>query len=657
MFKTIPLSALWLLAFLSGLYFVNAWQMELFASAFLILVLFTCFMLSRDAVEGWEVPKAPIFLFLGLFWLLMLVSITWSGVPYVSVIGFCLSSVLPLTFFAFVLSGRDEDFILVARVVPAILAGLAVWALIQYYAFNIEFDGQAKHPLANPNSLAALFNIGLFPALGVMVSARNKTLSTGALIFAILLFGGMTATTSRAALIFGGLTLILFVALNPSIIKAHWKCLGIFIAACAGLYFATSLGVQEHTQLTGRMEKFVTTDDAYVLTGNRNNLWAGVWALIQDHWIFGTGIGTFFLHYPGYRVPQETTGAYLAHSDPMQFWSEIGIGGVVLFYAIGVAFLMRTVRAVSKLEKGSDARIRLMSVVAAIFVTILHAHFTFNLYVVPVLFLTGFLLAWWMRETQSILQTPTRHYAFPSQVPATYRAGFIVIPLVMLAALFASFIASEIYIKKAKAAAYDNNMEAFTRYVNLSDQLSFQMNYRSYLLAVTVPISILEVNRQLMSADEQKTVYDQANSFLDAAEGLNPVNPAVPYYRAFMRDFVDAEIVADNAPTQEALYQLSLARNPLHIGSRLALLKLYRDQNDMERFEAVLESGLRWKYLSPKAQELYLEAQRYYILTKQFVKFRDAEARMAELQKRLSAASRRSRSPMSQRLFTDGDTL
>lgn len=654
MSKSLPLSSLWFLAFLSGLYFVNAWQMELFACAFLILVLFACFALSRDAVEGWSVPKAPVVALIGALWLLMFLSILWSGVPYVSLIGFCLSSILPLTFFTFAFSARGQDYTFVFRAVAVVLAGLALWALVQYYALNDLFDGQAKHPLANPNSLAALFNLGFFPALGVMLSTKDRRVSTGALIFAVLMFAGMTATTSRAAVLFCALTFVLFIALNPSVVKAHWKCLGILVLECVGLYFATALGERHDTQLVERMATFVTSaGDAYTVTGNRNNLWAGVWALIQDHWVTGTGIGTFFLYYPSYRIPQEVTGAYLAHSDPMQYWSELGLAGPVLFYAVGIAILIRTVRAVSKIEKGDVRRIQLLSIVAAIFVTMLHTHFTFNLYVVPVQFVTGFLLALWLKETQAVLKTPERIYAFPKQIPESYRAGFFIIPLVMLGALFASFMASEHFIKKAKEAAYDNDMRAFTRYVNLSDELSFGTNYRAYLLAVTVPISILEVNGHLMSDEEKNKVYAQAVSFLDSAERLNPVNPAVAYYRGYVQDFVDETALPEGIKSQEDYYRESLALNPLHVAARLALLKLYRDQNDMVRFEDALKTGLDWKYQSPQAQELFLEAQRYYILTHQFDNFKNASGKLEALQDRLKAAEKKRSGPLSQQMFGD----
>ncbi|MEM6781722.1 MAG: O-antigen ligase family protein [Pseudomonadota bacterium] len=652
-----PLSVVWFLAFLSGLYFVNDWQMELFVAAFLLLVVWSCFMFARHAVNGWQVPKVPMLGILGAFWLWMFLSILWSGVPYISLMGFCLSSVLPLTFFAFVLNGKDKDFDFIIRALPPVFAGLAIWALIQYYAFNVEFEGQARHPLANPNSLAALFNLALFPALGVMLTTQKRWLANAALVFAIVIFGGITATGSRGALVFGGITLIAFLALNPHVVKAHWKCLSIFLASAIVLFFATNLGELQHAQMAERMSVFAgelvaPAKDAYTLSGNRNNIWAGVWALIQDHIVLGTGIGTFFLYYPAYRIPEEITGAYLAHSDPLQYWAELGIAGFILFYALGVSILIRTLRAVSQLPKGSVERTQIWAVTAAIFVTVLHTHFTFNLYVVPILFVLGFLLAWWFKRTHEILGDSIIHYKFPDQIPTSYRSGFIVVPLIMLAALFVSFMASEYHIKQAKASAYENDMEAFTRSVNLADELSFRSNYRSHLLAVTVPISILEINHDMMPMEDQKKFFDQANYFLDQAERLNPQNSAVLYYRAYVQDHVDASLI-EGMEDQEALYRRSLELDPLHVGARLALLKIYRAQGDERRFEEVLEGGLDWQYRTPQGLQIFNEAERYYILTKQPEKLTQLQKKKQALQNRLKIAERKASTSLNERLFSE----
>lgn len=656
--KTFPLAAVWLLAFLSGLYFINDWQMQLFGAAFVFLIIWFCLNLSRDAVEGWQVVKSPVLALLGALWLWMFCSVLWSEVPYVSLIGFCLSSVLPLTFYGFVLSGREADFKFVSYSVPVVMAGLAVWALIQFYVFNAEFEGQACHPLANPNSLAALFNLGLFPALGVMMMTNKKWLGNTALAFALLMFGGVTATSSRGALVVAIAAFIVFLVLNPAKVKEHWKCIGLFVIGAGLLYFATSFGAAEHAQLVERMGKMASAKtDAEAFTGNRNNIWAGDWEMIKEKGLIGTGIGTFFLYYPQFRVPTETTGVYLAHSDPLQYWAELGILGLALFYALGVSILIRTIRAVSKLPKGSAERAQIWAVFTAIFACILHTHFTFNLYVVPILFVLGFLLAWWFRRTHEILKDKTIYYAFPNSIPASYRSAFVVLPLVMLGCLFTSFLMSEIYVKKAKEQAYAQDMDGFTKYVNLADELSFGSNYRPYLLAVTVPISILEINQAMLPDQEKKDIFGQAWTYLDNAERLNPQNPAVAYYRGYLLDLVDDGLVPEEALDPEEYYLRAVKLNPMHLGARMALLDLYSKQNEQEKFEDVLEKGLNWQYNTALAMEFYSKAQNYYIMTKQPDKFVQIDKKRKMLAGRIKAAKKRAASNLSERLFGDGDTL
>ena len=643
-------TSIWLLAFLCGLFFVNDWQLELFAAAFLLLTLWACFKLSEKAEHGFIVPKTPVLGILGAFWLLCFFSVLWSQIPFISLIAFCLASVLPLTFFTFVLSGRDEEFSLLAHVVPVVFAGLAVWALIQFYFFNVEFEGQAHHPLANPNSLAALFNLGLFPALGVMMTAQKKWLAHAALGFAILLFAGITVTSSRGALMSGGIAFVLLLALNPAAVKGHWKCLLIFAASALALYFMTVFGELKHAHMVDRMGRVIASGDVLDLANNRENIWSGVVALIQEHWLLGTGIGTFFLFYPTYRIADEVTGAYMAHSDPLQFWAELGFAGPILFYALGIAIIYRTWRAVSKLEKGSAERVQILSVVSAFFAVILHTHFTFNLYIVSILFVFGLLLAWWFRKTHEILEDDTAHFSFPSFIPVSYRAGFLVIPLVMLAGMFASFMASEHVMKRAKAEIYNQDLTNFSNYVHLADQLSMGTNFRPYEMVVTVPMSVLEVNKKTLPEDEQKRLFDEAWGFLNKAEALNPQNPAVPYYRGYLGK-IGTEFYPEDALGQEAYYLEALGINPMHLGARMGLMEIYQARDDMERYDDIIDGGVGWTYKSRQAVDFYREVTKHYILTGQIDKYKAVREQERRLQKRLKASRARSQQSMSERLF------
>ncbi|HEY8189323.1 MAG TPA: hypothetical protein VIF12_01455, partial [Micavibrio sp.] len=117
--------------------------------------------------------KSPLVIAMLLFWANAGLSVLWSASPMVSFIAFCTFSALPLGFIAF--SSRalpDSFFRICAWGGGIILLGLALWAPLQYF-FLHEFlvHKQPRHPFANPNSYAALLNLGFFVAFGLAISA------------------------------------------------------------------------------------------------------------------------------------------------------------------------------------------------------------------------------------------------------------------------------------------------------------------------------------------------------------------------------------------------------------------------------------------------------------------------------------------------------
>ena len=62
-----------------------------------------------------------------------------------------------------------------------------------------------------------------------------------------------------------------------------------------------------------RVEAPVTERAAQLLNpgnesvGSRLALWKATWAMIHDHAALGTGYGTFYLFYPQYRLPGDTS--------------------------------------------------------------------------------------------------------------------------------------------------------------------------------------------------------------------------------------------------------------------------------------------------------------------------------------------------------------
>ena len=78
--------------------------------------------------------------------------------------------------------------------------------------------------------------------------------------------------------------------------------------------------------------------------------------MIKEYGLFGTGIGTYFLYFPEFRLAGDNWGAYYAHNDPLQYWIELGVLGPILFYAFVIAVILRTQQAFKKNRKNSAQR-------------------------------------------------------------------------------------------------------------------------------------------------------------------------------------------------------------------------------------------------------------------------------------------------------------
>ena len=225
------LSLLWLAAFLCSLFFIDAWQLELFGAAVVILFGWAIVTLSQGGAS-WRIPQSWPLRIMELFWLLVFLSIFRSDILNVSLMSFCFVSAMPLSFLVFAVRGNEKQFQFIAKILAVIFAGLSIWALLQFFAFSDYFGSRAVHPLNNPNSLGALLTLGFFCSVGWMLAAKTKAQSNLALLLSVLIFGGIVATASRGALFSILPTMGLFLFVMREHLKPHRRCLGILFVLC-----------------------------------------------------------------------------------------------------------------------------------------------------------------------------------------------------------------------------------------------------------------------------------------------------------------------------------------------------------------------------------------------------------------------------------------
>ncbi|MCB1557082.1 MAG: hypothetical protein KDJ15_07200, partial [Alphaproteobacteria bacterium] len=164
-----------LVAFGSSL-FLRGTGSVLFVPALTGVFAASAFLLFKNLRTGAGLPGNVGSVFLFLFWLYLGVSLSWSTVPFMSTLFFLILGSLPLLFFSLV--GAPKIVLRYTAIgIGGGLGVLALWALVQFFFFYDSYGPRIHHPLMNPNNLAALFNMGLFVALGLYAAAPNKKTS------------------------------------------------------------------------------------------------------------------------------------------------------------------------------------------------------------------------------------------------------------------------------------------------------------------------------------------------------------------------------------------------------------------------------------------------------------------------------------------------
>ena len=579
-------------------------------------------------------PRAPVLMLAGLFWLLVVLSAFWAEVNPVAFTAVCFFSLLPLTFFVGVMTGDESYFKKLIPWLAGIFGLLCVWAIIQFFLLNGYFQGQARHPLADPSSLGALFSLALFCALGWVLSDRPAKERKLATALAVLLTCGIFSTVARAP-VFGFVPGIIFfcVLLWPKIKERRKEFLIIILAAVA--FFALmQTGIQKKYDLGQRLFGTVAMTMENV-GNNRIDIWSSAIDMIKDRPLLGTGMGTFFLYYPEYRRASEADGVFLAHNDPLQFWTELGVLGPLLFYAFVIAAAMRTFEALKKIKQPDENKIVIATIFSALVSMVAQSHVGFNHYNMTILLITGLLLAIWFLRTSRVLGENANPITMPANMPVAANKLFLALPFIMTGWLFMSIMGGEHFANRARDALFAQDMDAFQKNINMAGRVSFNLNYRTYLFAVNVPMTILDYRKDLLTDEQQRKLYDQITAYMGNVLAVNPRAATAFYYLAKVQGMVRPAIIPEGTTPPEEFYKMALAMDPLHLGSRLELFKIYKEQEKpMEDLIAFMEEGLSYTYTTPVVLDYYGALTNLYLEDKNYGKVQGVITRVAEFKKR-----------------------
>jgi O-antigen ligase len=582
-----PSAALLLAALIAALFFNGVWG-EWFGLALLLLTLALVVTLWRCHGRTLNRRPAPLEAALGLYVLWLAITLVWHPVPQVGIAYFWILGAMPLAFLLGWIEPEPET--MSRRIAPGLLAVGLVLALLAAAQFFL-LHNPPRSLFLDINSHAAFLNL-------VALAVAGRWLGRGA--------GAAGARPGLHRLLLPALALLLFsvfltrsrgasLALTAGIGFLLWASAGRLprgrLLALPALTLCAFLAADALWSggVADRIETLFTPASA---GADRFIIWRQAWAmLLADPWT-GAGIGTFWLHWPRWRDPLDTSGGFFAHNDYLQLWIEAGLPGLLLLLAVMGAALHAVATVMSR--GTGAARSEAVGLAAALGATALHGFFNFNLYQLPILMVTGLFLA--RLDRLALEAGGGRGASFrigTSFTAAGFRAVVAAVALLPVA-YFASQAAYAYSYRQAVSEIADR------RYAE-ADQ-SLLLAARLAPLADNVLVTHADLLRRLLDAmpareaGKREFLFAQGAHLLARARALNPLR-AEPDLILGVLLADHPELAGDGAQREAAHYlRQAMERDPRLFPARMALARQLRSQDRLVEARQILEEGLRHWY-------------------------------------------------------------
>jgi putative inorganic carbon (HCO3(-)) transporter len=259
--------------------------------------------------------------------------------------------------------------ILFSTILVALFGFYQVWQRgytdLYYYLYPLqeesleEWNGRITSFLFHFNSLAGYLNLVLPLSLACMVLAKSRRLEITAIACHTLALAALYFTGSRGGLIaYAGMILVSLFFLKPR--KPAFSRVLLTAVMATAIVVSLQPRVTDESRLTA-------VDDYTAVT--RLALWSAAGSMFVEHPILGVGYGNYRSLYDNY-IPAATPNQLDAHNLYLQFLSETGVIGSLIFTVMIVGF----VRIAVKLARNSDPLHRLVGIAmaGALLTTLIH---------------------------------------------------------------------------------------------------------------------------------------------------------------------------------------------------------------------------------------------------------------------------------------------
>ena len=364
----------------------------------LIFGMFAFYILNAVSEEKFTYLKNSLNLSILLFVLFAALSILLNNTLSVSQRDFTIFLSYFLIYFLVINSIRNKNSFNLCLIIFFITVSLiSLYLLLQYYGLDpfLSDIQRLTSTLGNRNYvasyLALIFPIA-FSFFLIETKKINKILVESVLI---IIYTGIIICHTRAIWVALFLSLMFFKFILSyfkinKILKDNQKWLIILFSLFLLITLIYSTNNPLNRSSITASERAVS---AFDMKGSSQRtrflIWQSTIDMIKDRPLFGSGLGTFPLHYLNYqadflkRNPEYlkfTAKAAEAHNEYLQIWAEMGIIGLLTFILIIIIFYNTTINLIRKI-KTINEKIVIIGLISGITVTLLHSIFSFPFHI------------------------------------------------------------------------------------------------------------------------------------------------------------------------------------------------------------------------------------------------------------------------------------
>lgn len=583
-------------AFIAALFF-NGVRIEYFAFSLILLVLYLLTVLWRGYVRGLHIPQTPLSIALTLFWMWLATALLWTSVPYVSMVNFWWVGSAILVFWLIALSPESDGPYPLAYI--AVLGIGIVLALLSFYQ-QLRLGMHAQSTFLTRNSHAGLMCLIAIPASSHFLVTHDRSLSVpwinwllGPVLF--VLYFSIALTSSRGATVglLVGLVLVLWLAYGRVPRMRLWMFLGIVVAA----YATANLLLQGEV-----VNRLGTLMDITKADPQRFLIWQQSWQMLMNNPWWGVGLGTYWLHWPPYRHPQDVSAGFYVHNDYLQIWIETGLPGLLLLLGIYVAVVIIFIRILRHAGQRSVVIVESAGLLGGLLAIATHTFFDFHLYIYPIQLVMGLVLA--RLHALYLTYIPAKvHIVMPHKhlSPKVYHAISFLAILLPLGYFVALGISTMLTHKAQRLSVQGKWVEASTALSRAA-----QIMPTSDL----VPTAHADLLRQAMTqlprgVPERMTLFKEALMLLEDAEKQNPLRSQIFFIRGLLYNQNPDTAGDDWLASATRAYATALKRDPMAFWVREAYASLLLQQGKLKQAKEVLEAGINYRYAGTAAVGYY----------------------------------------------------